>query len=795
MTKTLVFLLLAGTLTAQSISGTVKDPQNKAVAGAAISLFSTGDLVASTTSDASGAFRLTGINPGEYILQAFAPGFGRFVAEHVRVETNLTLDLKLEIAAAHDEVVVTASTTPQTAEEVSKSISVLDAESIDRRDDAQLTEAIRPEPGVRVQQLGGPGSLVTVRIRGLRDQDTAVVIDGMRLRDAAATQGDASSFIQDMLVTDLNRVEILRGPGSSLYGTNAIGGVVNVITNDGGGATHGSLLMEGGSLGLMRGRAQIAGGFDRDRIIYSAGLSELDVTDGIDGGSPGRTLNGQGRVAFRISPSTQIVARFYGANSFDAVASGPVAIGNFSLTGITPAVELAASQVRLYEAGVPASEFATGNATFIPSVNDPDSWRVARFLSGAVTLTGHPAQAFGYSIAYQGLSTTRTFNNGPAGTGYQPDDSTRSDYDGEVHTINAHFDYELHRTNLITAGYEFEDERYGSYSFAPLDLAATSLANVSQLSHAAFAQDQIRLLDNRLQISIGVRAQTFSLEAPRFTPLATAPYQNTAFAAPPNAYTGDASAAYSLRKSGTKLRAHAGRGYRAPSLYERFGAGWDETFGYSVYGDPRLRPERSLGFDAGIDQAMWNRRLQLSATYFYTRLQDVIAFDFSGLIDAATDPWGRYAGYLNTKGGLARGAEFSARLTPTHSLDIFAAYTYTNAIEREPIVGDVLRSFVAPRNQVGVIATQRLGSRWFVSFDLTAASSYLGEVFGDTGTAAMLFPGIKKVDAGISYRIPLSESRAIRLFANASNLANQKYFESGYATPGITGIGGLQLQF
>ena len=793
----LILLFGAGCLPAQTISGTVKDPQGKAVARAAMSLFARGgDELESTRSDAAGAYRFDRVAPGDYIVQVEAAGFSRFVADHVAVaKENVALDLPLEVAAAHEQVVVTASSTPQTGEEVSKSVSVLDASAIDQRDDAQLTEALRPEPGVRVQQLGGPGSLATIRIRGLRDQDTAILFDGMRFRDPAATQGDASSFIEDMLVTDLNRVEILRGPGSSLYGTNAIGGVINVITDDGGGRTHGNILMEGGSLGLMRGRAQLAGGFDHDRITYSAGLSELDVTNGIDGGSPGRSLNGQGRVAFRISPSTQLIARFYAANSFDAVAAGPLAIGNFSLTGITPAIPLAESQIRLYEAGAPLSDLAIGNATFIPSVNDPDSWRIARFLSGAVTLAGHPSQAFGYSISYQGLSTTRTFDNGPAGVSYQPIGSTRSDYDGEIHTVNAHFDYQAGRANLITAGYEFENETYGSYSFAPLDPGNDSRASVTQASHAAFAQDQIRLLGARLQIALGVRAQTFSLETPQFSPSAAAPYQNTAFAPPPNAYTGDASIAYFLRGTGTKLRAHAGRGYRSPSLYERFGAGWDETFGYSVYGDPRLRPERSVGFDVGIDQALWNQRVKLSAAYFYTRLQDVIAFDFSGLIDTATDPWGRFEGYLNTKGGLARGAEFSARIAATRSLEISAAYTYTNAIEREPIVGDVLRSFVAPRNQVGVVATQRIGPRFFISFDLTAASSYVGEVFGEVATAAMLFPGIKKADVGVSYRIPLSEFRALRLFANAANLLNQKYFESGYVTPGITGVGGLQFEF
>jgi len=73
-----------------------------------------------------------------------------------------------------------------------------------------------------------------------------------------------------------------------------------------------------------------------------------------------------------------------------------------------------------------------------------------------------------------------------------------------------------------------------------------------------------------------------------------------------------------------------GRGYRAPSLFERFGAGYDPVYGYSVYGDPRLKPERSTGFDAGVDQTVWGGRLKMSASYFYTWLNNVINFDTSG---------------------------------------------------------------------------------------------------------------------------------------------------------------------
>ena len=127
--------------------------------------------------------------------------------------------------------------------------------------------------------------------------------------------------------------------------------------------------------------------------------------------------------------------------------------------------------------------------------------------------------------------------------------------------------------------------------------------------------------------------------------------------------TGDPSIAYFAQQTGTKLRAHAGNGYRIPSLYERFGGSYFFG-GFSALGDPALRPDRLLAFDAGIDQYLGSRA-KLSVTYFYTRIQEAIVFDFSGLINPTTDPYGRFGGYRNTGGGLARGMEVSVETSLT----------------------------------------------------------------------------------------------------------------------------------
>jgi iron complex outermembrane receptor protein len=292
------------------------------------------------------------------------------------------------------------------------------------------------------------------------------------------------------------------------------------------------------------------------------------------------------------------------------------------------------------------------------------------------------------------------------------------------------------------------------------------------------------------------RTQVFSLQQPKFTPDATAPYQGITFQSPPTAYTGDGSIAYMFRSAGTKLRAHIGNGYRAPSLFERFGTFFG-SFGYSTFGDPRLRPDRSIAVDAGIDQTLFHNRLHASATYFYTRLQEVIVFDFSGAIDPATDPFGRFGGYRNTNGGISRGIELNMTTTPTRTLNVSAAYTYTKSMQRTPQVASVLRSLVIPDHQFSVVATQRFGRRVLVNFDLAASGDYLAPILDPNTFAsrAYRFRGLAKADLGGSYTLPIKESLSLRFFGYVDNLFNREYFESGFRTPGRTGRVGAALSF
>jgi iron complex outermembrane receptor protein len=776
----------------------VIDSLGAAVAGAAVRLYTRDDRLRLTVrTNAAGVYRFDSLAPGEYLVDAEAPGFARAEARIVRLKRGeeAEIELTLTIAAHREEVVVTASSTPQTVTEISKAITNVAAPEIDERNEYSIPEALRSVPGLRVQELGGPGSFVSIKTRGLRNEDTAVLIDGARFRDPTAPQGDASAYLQDLVVTDTDRVEVLRGSSSSLYGTNAIGGVINIVTRDGGGRPRGSLFSEGGSLGFFRARGQVGGGAADDRLTYSAGLSYLNVSEGLDGNDAARNTSGQGRIRARLSPTATLSFRFYAADANAMLNESPQGVGVLPPAGVIDAIPLSDEELARYESGTPISDLNLDGANYIPAADDLDNQRENRFVSTLVTFEQRPRETFGYSVTYHGLGIDRGILDGPVGvTPFEPGETSLSDFNGRTHTVNGRVDFDLGAFNFVTAGYELERESYLNQSFMGSTL--DSGVDVAQTSSTFFVQDQLRLVEGALQISGAFRTQLFSLETPTLDPPEGSPYQGVDFESPENAYTGDASVAYFFRDSGTKLRAHVGSGYRAPSLFERFGTFYSSFFGYSVYGDPRLRPEKSVAFDAGVDQDFAAGRARASATFFYTRLQRVIIFDFSGGIDPTTDPYGRFGGYRGVDGGVARGIELSATAATEFGLRAGIAYTYTDAEPPAEGFEELPQAYAIPENQLSLVATQRVGTDFYINFDLAVSDSYLAPIFDPVTFASRSyrFDGMVKADLGASYTFRLA-GKGLRFFAKVANLFNEKYYESGFRTLRRTGVAGVVFEF
>ena len=798
----LLFTLCAPFVPAQSstqLSGRVTDPNNAGVSGAAVTLIARDNRLRTTAVTAGdGSYRFERIGAGEYLLEARAPGFAKTVKAVSVKSGGESLDIALDVDAINDDVIVTASGTAQSVDEVSKAVTVIDARQIELRNEYSILETLRTAPGLRVVQQGGPGAFARIQIRGLRSYDTGILVDGLRFRDAADTQGSANGYINELNVVSCERVEVLRGSGSSLYGSHAIGGVVNLVTDQGGGQLRGQAQFEGGSLGLFRGRGNVAGGALDDRLFYSAGVSQLNVTDGVDGDDRTRQTSLQGLLGVHITPNVTLSGRIYANDAFlalnDSPANAPGFVAPPAGTRVR-AIELDRDEQRRIEArGIPltATNYNRGNANFIPNLNDPDNRRDSGFFSGALNFTQRLNTNVSYRLNYHRVDADRSFLDGPRGVGAfgEPAFTSISDFASDIDTFTARADLRLGGANLLTAGYEFERESYGDFSSDESPNPPRGSLDITQRSHAFFAQNQTRLFDDRLQLSLAFRLQDFDLSAPRFGGGAPR-YAGLTFDTPPRAYTGDGSVAWFFKSTNTKLRAHAGNGYRSPSLYERFGAGF---FGgsFTAFGDPRLKSERSIAVDGGVDQTLLRGRVRLSATYFYTRLQNII--NFGSL--APADPFNRpFGGYLNIAGGLARGVELSAQISPTRATDLFASYTYTNADQRSPNAAGYLTIPGASDHIFTLVATQRIGKRFDVTFDLSAVSDYSPSFPSPSFNTLYIFDGYVKADLGAGYSLPINDRHSLRFYGKVDNTLNRTYFESGFRTPKAAFTGGMSYRF
>ncbi len=767
-----------------TLSGRVtqdKDPEEYAI----VSLFSTKDpnVIFTVKADEKGNYRFENIPRGSYRLHTSGK---ENAGRQVGVWDDFYLSLKngdnrvvnLELLSGYErikETVNISADSNQTLEQVSKTINVISGQEMRDRADFSLTEALRTIPGFRVQQLGGFGKTATIKTRGLRNQDTAILVDGIRFRDASTITGDASSFLSDFTLTSVSRIEVLRGSGSSLYGTNAIGGVIDFQTPRPQRDLHGQFSTALGGLGLQRYRGNLSDGTKDNKFGYNLGISRTLYTKGIDGDDDAHNTNFQSRIEYNPFQNTNISGRLFVSDAFVKLNSSPDTFG--SLPSLNSTI-INAKQ----------------GSNFVFDVNDPDDSQKSNFFSGQIALTKIITPNLIFQGSYQGLKTSRKNNSGVLGVGFQS--ASNSIFDGQINTANGRFNWAANRNNSITFGYEFEDERYGNNGFTPSGLGNFSTV-AKQSGNTFYVQDLLSFFNNKLQLAGGFRTQLFSLKTPTFS-TANAPYSNVTLSNPPTSYTFDGSASYFFDKSGTKIRGHVGNGYRVPSLYERFGTFYSSFSGsFIALGDPNLKPEKTIAFDGGIEQNLFENKAKLSATYFYTKLIDTIGYgNIVPNIGTTSRPFG---GYNNTKGGIARGAEFSADVKATNSTNIFTSYTFTNSDQRTPQVSgsNIIETLGIPKHQFTLVATQRIKDFW-VNLDFIGTSDYLAPIFSnDTfSTYIYRFKGNRKADLTAGYNFKLNnEKLTLRLFGTAENLFNYEYFENGFRTTGRTGRIGLSFGF
>ncbi len=236
-----------------------------------------------------------------------------------------------QAAQDRDTIIVTGTRFEMPLDQVGRSVSVINKQEIERRQQRFLYDALNTTPGIQVTQSGSFGALASISLRGLPSNQTLVVQDGVVLNNPSSF-GNTFDFANfDTAV--IERIEVLRGAQSTLYGSDAIGGVINIVTKDGRDGFGGEAFLEGGSFGTYRGAASLLGGNDiaSGRLTLSGvrtnGFSSADEANGNveDDGFENVSISSKARLAPTDNLSVEFVAQYQDSeNEFDSFTTVPV---------------------------------------------------------------------------------------------------------------------------------------------------------------------------------------------------------------------------------------------------------------------------------------------------------------------------------------------------------------------------------------------------------------------------------------------------------------------------------------
>ena len=470
------------------------------------------------------------------------------------------------------ETVVTATRLPTPLEQVASAVTVITADEIARRQYRTLPEALRLVPGLNVVQSGPSGAVTSVFMRGTESNHTLVLIDGIEINDPSTPDG-AFDF-SNMLLADVARIEVLRGSQSTLYGSDAIGGVINIITKRGKGPARFDATLEGGSQTTFNQAAGASGSIGR--FDYRVSVEHFDT-------------NGESITPKRNRPAGA-------ANEDDGFES----VKASTRMGVQLTEDARVDLVAHYL-------FAQNDLD--TSAEDPNARQNSR-------------QFFGRASARVALFDGRFDNRlGVAYTDFNRDNSDPADslsaafssatFRGKKLKFDWQGDISLAESHILTLGAETEKAK--SDSASDFSSGFSSRTKNEARTNAAFAQIQSAFGD-RLFTTIGVRVDDHD----RFA-------SKTTWRIAPT---------YIHRETGTKIKGSYGTGFKAPTLEQLFGASFFGGFGI-FQGNPDLKPETSRAWDVGFEQPLFDDRLRFGATYFDIRIDDLIDFNssFSTLIN------------------------------------------------------------------------------------------------------------------------------------------------------------------
>ncbi len=601
-------------------------------------------------------------------------------------------------------VVISESRIEEPLGQIGSSGSVITAEELEKRGLKTVKEALRQMAGIDIAASGAYGGPASAFLRGANSGQTLVMIDGVKVYDPIAT--NASFDLANLSTDNIERIEIIRGPQSSLYGSDAIGGLINIITKKGEGKPKVEASFEGGSQNTFREKVGSSGRLDD--LAYSLVLSRQDSR----GISKADKKDGNAEKDGYQNTSASIRLDY----------------------DLTEAVKLGLLS-RYTWAKFDIDDAGGAGGDDENRVDRLEQLLVAAYLNQ--TLTDYWQHNFKVSWM-RNIRHDDDDNNGAVA------DYLRSWFKSENFALDWQHNLELAEWDTVVAGFQYNEEKGRSYYYSE-----TAFGPYESILPEKEASNRALYLENKLNIQ-----ETF------FNTLAVRVDDHSRF---DDHLTFRATAAY-LWDTGTKLKGSFGSGFKAPSLYQLF----------SSYGDENLDPEKSRGYDFGIEQSFWEERLFGSVVCFYNELEDLIDYDLAS------------SKYKNVKEAETEGIETEIKVIPWENVTARLSHTYLDADDKtnnEPLLRRAKHKFNLNVNcALGEKANVNLNIGHFIGrYDKAGFPSALVKLKDYT-----------KVDLSFSY--DLNEN--IELFAQAENLLDEDYQEvKGYGTRGRFFSGGLKVTF
>ena len=481
---------------------------------------------------------------------------------HLLLAASLTAGLAshtIRAATPGDDVIVSASRIELPREQVGSSISVFQGLEIDRRAPSLVADLLREVASAAVNRGGPMGSVTQVRLRGAEGNHTLVVIDGIEVNDPA--YGSEFDFAT-LLPLDIERLEVLRGAQSALWGSDAIGGVINVVTRRGRADRAGIAELQSGSFGTQLGRLSWQGGSDTIAAGFGA---QYFSTDGISAAPTGSEADGYRNLTVRGTAAWEVVDGLTIDTALlriDGSADGDQQDFRFPSTptqGLVIDSLNRAERTQTY--GRMGLKFAPDGSRFEQRANVGVTRTRSRFFDAEGV----------YSNANEGRRE-------------------KYDYQATWRVGDA-----ARFSHAITGA--VEHERVG---FANSDLDPLSPVNQDQsIDQTSGVLEYHGAYQERLFLSVAARHD-----------------DNQRFA---STTTWRATAAIKLRATQTRLHASVGTGVANPGFFELFG-----FIPSSFIGNPALTPEKSTSWDVGIEQSVGAGRWVADLTYFRADLTNEI---------------------------------------------------------------------------------------------------------------------------------------------------------------------------